>query len=280
MNLKTCYNGKTALVTGGAMGIGRALCEELADAGATVIVADIEYGIAEEVAEGIRARGGHGKPACLDVRDHDAFSELISGLEREHGSLDFLFNNAAVSITGEVRDFEERHWRTILDTNLHGALTGTLLAYRAMVARGHGHIVNISSLAGLAPFALNIPYTVAKYGLVGLSRSLRFEGANFGVRVTVVCPGIVDTGFYHRTEIVNGDGDFYLARLPKRMTSSQEAARKILKGTARNQALVVFPFHAKFIWLLYRFLPSVMGVINRRLISEFRSIRNEQSGSR
>ncbi len=271
------YRGKTAIVTGGAMGIGRALCEILARAGAFVIVADIEHTAAEEVAESIRSAGRNAEAVYLDVRDAGAFEKLARKTAADHGMLDFLFNNAAVSITGEVRDFEYRHWNTIIDTNLHGALNGTVHAYRVMVNQGHGHIVNISSLAGLAPFALNIPYTVAKYGLVGLSRSLRYEGAALGVRVTVVCPGIVDTGFYHRTKIVNGEGDFYLARLPRRMITPEEAAGKILSGVAKNRSLVVFPFHAKLLWLLNRLFPFVMGGINRRLIREFRSVRFDRN---
>jgi short-subunit dehydrogenase len=113
-----------------------------------------------------------------------------------------MFNNAGVGLVGEVRDLDLEHWQQLLSVNLWGAIYGTISAYQVMVQQGTGHIINVSSIAGLVPTPLGTPYATSKHALVGLSTSLRAEAAGLGVRVSVVCPAFVRTGIYDRNRYV------------------------------------------------------------------------------
>ena len=136
---------------------------------------------------------GAATAAVVDVRDASGFQKLVDDTAAEHGRLDYLFNNAGIGIAGEERDVSLEDWNTVLDVDLHGVVHGVRAAYALMVKQGHGHIVNTASLAGLLPSPGLVPYAMTKHGVVGLSLSLRAEAAEHGVRVTAVCPGVVDT---------------------------------------------------------------------------------------
>jgi NAD(P)-dependent dehydrogenase (short-subunit alcohol dehydrogenase family) len=111
------------------------------------------------------------------VSQRDRVLELIDDVVSEFGSLDYIFNNAAIAIGGDTRDLSIEQYDRVLGVNLHGVIYGALAAYHVMVGQGHGHIVNESSLSGLVPQPGNTPYSTAKWGLVGFSLALRFEGA-------------------------------------------------------------------------------------------------------
>jgi len=173
----TTFRDRTAIVTGGASGIGKAVCEALAEHGAIVVVADLDAARAETVAQGIRARGGRAQARQLDVRDAAGFQKLVGDTAAEHGRLDYLFNNAGIGVAGEERDVSLEDWNEVLAVDLHGVVHGVRAAYALMVRQGHGHIVNTASLVGLIPSGGEISYTTAKYGVVGLSHALRAGGA-------------------------------------------------------------------------------------------------------
>ena len=140
-----------ALVTGGASGIGQALCEELAGAGALVSVGDINIAGAGQVAATIRQRGGQAQAKELDVSREADVNKVISEVVATHGRIDYMFNNAAAAIVGELRDGNVPDFRRIVDVNLFGVVHGTMAAYQIMLRQGQGHIVNISSITGLMP---------------------------------------------------------------------------------------------------------------------------------
>jgi NAD(P)-dependent dehydrogenase (short-subunit alcohol dehydrogenase family) len=119
---------------------------------------------------------------------------LVSDLVARYGVLDYIFNNAGISVCADARDLEIAHWRKVIDVNLMGVVYGTHAAYQQMVKQGHGHIVNIASLAGLVPFPTNAPYAASKHAVVGLSLSMRTEGEALGVKVSAVCPGFSVSG--------------------------------------------------------------------------------------
>src|SRR5207248_6593438 len=110
-----------------------------------------------------------------------------------HGRLDLMVNNAGIGIGGETRELLLAHWDRIIDVNLRGVVHGVHAAYPVMIEQGSGHIVNTASLAGLLPSPGATPYAMTKHAVVGLSLSLRGEAAAYGVRVTAVCPGVVET---------------------------------------------------------------------------------------
>ena len=162
------FAGQVAIVTGGASGIGRALCEALAAEGARVVVVDRDAGGAAAVAEAIAKAGGVARAEVLDVADGDAVRCVVEDTAAREGRLDLLFNNAGIAIGGEVLDMTAEHWRRIVDVNLWGVVNGIRAAYPVMARQGSGHLVNTASGAGLIPNPLATAYGMTKHAEVGL----------------------------------------------------------------------------------------------------------------
>lgn len=253
--------GQTAIVTGGASGIGRALGEELARAGVHVVLADRQTELAEQVAEGIRERGGSATASALDVRDAEAFRSLVQKTAAASGRLDYLFNNAGIIVAGETHGFEPADWDEVIDVNLRGVAHGILAAYPLMVRQGFGHIVNTASMWGLYTFPLQISYTATKHGVVGLSRALRVEARRFGVNVSVLCPGPI------RTPILDGGGRYGRFKPDLDATVMAQAlerfrpmdppllARRVIRAVKRNRAIIIEPRWWRMLWYLDRVSP-------------------------
>jgi NAD(P)-dependent dehydrogenase (short-subunit alcohol dehydrogenase family) len=268
------HEGQVCIVTGAASGIGRALALALARAGARVIVSDIDGAGADAVAATINSGAlGHASASALDVTDAAAVNVLVQQTVAAHGRLDMMVNNAGIAVTGDARDLTLAHWRRVIEVNLMGVVHGADAAYKVMAAQGHGHIVNIASLAGLTPFPSNAPYSATKHAVVGLSLSLRAEGEDLGVKVSAVCPGFIESNIFSASEAVNLPRDELAAQIPFRKVPTAEAARRILAGVARNQAVIVFPAYARLMWWLYRLQPRMVAAIGRRMIRDLRTLR-------
>ncbi len=264
------FRDRTAIVTGGASGIGRALCEALGKHGAVVVVADRDAARAEAVAQGVRSSGGRAQGRALDVRDAAAFRKLVEDTAAEHGRLDYLFNNAGIVIGGDERDVSLEDWNEVLDVDLHGVVHGVRPAYALMVKQGHGHIVNTASVAGLIPAPGEISYTAAKYGVVGLSHALRAEGARLGVKVSVVCPGFIETPILD-SPVRGADSDKLRKLIPKAMPPDR-CARVILDGVAKNRATIVVTAHARALWYIARVSPDAAIWMATRVIERVRRV--------
>ena len=269
------FKNRIAIVTGGASGIGRAISLELGRKGATVIVADINLEGAEETAKSIVASGGRAEASKLDVTSEEEIQKLIDQTVAEHRWLDYMFNIAGIAIQGEARDMDRDHWKRIMDINLMGVVHGTRAAYAQMVKQGSGHIVNMASLLGIVGLGLSVAYATTKHAIVGLSTSLRAEGDGLGVNVSVVCPGFVQTGLYNAATITNADKDVFYSQVPFKKMDVTKAAKATLKGVERNEGLIVYPFHAKYLWWLHRMNPASLDMANRVTLKKFRSIRRE-----
>jgi NAD(P)-dependent dehydrogenase (short-subunit alcohol dehydrogenase family) len=262
------FAAQIAIVTGGASGIGRALCEELARRGAVVVVADVNQRGAEAVAGAIGASA-----ACVDVRDAAAVQALVDDVVRRHGRLDILFNNAGIGAGGELHQLSLNDWRITVEVNLMGVVHGVAAAYPVMVRQGSGHIVNIASLAGLIASPGLGPYTATKGAVVQLTRALRAEGADLGVRASVVCPGFVETSIFENAVGVKLDKQDLLKRLGLPLIPASEAATAILRGVERNRGVIVFPWSARLLWLLTRLAPGAMEPFERQMIRRLRGVQ-------
>jgi NAD(P)-dependent dehydrogenase (short-subunit alcohol dehydrogenase family) len=264
---------KTAIVTGGGSGIGEALGLELARRGAHVVVADINRDDAERVAAAIKDAGGSVSVCCLDVTDEQEVRRVVEETAAEFGSLDYIFNNAGIAIGGDARDLSPEQWRRVIEVDLYGVLNGTLAAYPIMARQGFGHIVNTSSMAGLLFETGNAPYTTAKHALIGLSLTLRAEGADLGVKVSAVCPGFVATNIFTNAEVVNLAERAQAIHPPMKMVPTARAAELILAGVARNRAIIIFPAYMRLVWRGYRLFPRLINDASLRRIRRLREYR-------
>jgi NAD(P)-dependent dehydrogenase (short-subunit alcohol dehydrogenase family) len=253
----------TAIVTGGASGIGRAVAAALVAEGHRVTVADLNGPGAELVAKELTTRGpGTAVAATLDVTEAAAVSGLFRSVKSAVGRIDLVFNNAGIAVGGLAEELTLEHWNRAIDVNLRGVVHGVHAAYPIMLEQGFGHIVNMASLAGLVPMPMGIPYTATKHAVVGLSLGLRAEAVRRGVRVSVVCPGFVDTPLLRNINPglpatgMSGDARDDIKRTQPRLYTAEKLARDIMRGVRKNQALIVAPASGRAAWRGMRLLPG------------------------
>jgi short-subunit dehydrogenase len=271
------FKDKIILVTGGGAGIGRALCEELGRQGAQVIVAGRTMTGVNEVVSNIKVAGGRAEAVQMDVSKETDVQNGIDMAVSKYGRLDYIINNAGINIAGEMRDLNVAHFREVININLLGVLHGTMAAYQVMIKQGFGHIINMSSAAGLVPFPANTPYTTTKHAIVGLSTALRLEAKALGVKVSVACPGLIRTAIWEKTRMMKASNEDMLNLIGEKiMLDVNSTARLILNGICRNQAIITFPFHANAMWWTYRLHPGLYTPIGKIVVYMFRKIRKDE----
>ncbi|MHB9287968.1 SDR family NAD(P)-dependent oxidoreductase [Halobacteriales archaeon Cl-PHB] len=184
---------KTALVTGAARGIGRAIARKLAAEGARVVVTDIEEEGGHETVSLVEDDGGTAEFRELDVTDYEAFEATVDGVVDDHGSLDVLVNNAGMNLIKLLDDTDVTERQTIVDLNVNGVWNGCRAALPVMKAQEDGSIINMSSTGGFQGSPGSATYSLTKGAVLNFTRALAGEGGPFGVRVNAICPGIVET---------------------------------------------------------------------------------------
>ncbi len=272
------FAGRAAIITGGASGIGWALGAELYRRGAHVALADLDTDATRTAVEVIRVAipgaSGSVEGHTLDVTDGEAVDALVRSFASEHRSLDLMFNNAGICVGGPTHEMERVHWDRTVDVNLNGVINGVTAAYPIMIEQGRGHIVNTASAAGLAPTAMTVAYSATKHAVVGLSLSLRPEAATHGVRVSVICPGAVDTPILDRSgpeslpPMPAGTltGREFVQRIGARPMDAVQFAARALQGVERNQRIIVVPRTAKALWYLHRISPAASERMGRFIV--------------
>lgn len=263
---------RVAVVTGGASGIGYALAGALVARGDIVTIADLDRAGAVQAAERLGSRHGvHVNGAGVDVCDATAVASLVESVRDRHGRIDLMFNNAGIAVNGSAEEHTLEHWNRAVDVNLRGVVHGVHAAYPIMLEQGFGHIVNTASLAGLVPSPNKPAYTATKSAVVGLSLALRTEAASRGVRVSVVCPGYVDTPLLDN---VNPDlpqttlgprAREVAVRVQRRLYAPDQLARDVLRGVDRDRAMIVAPASARLAWRVARLSPSLALRLATRL---------------
>ncbi|HSH31186.1 MAG TPA: SDR family oxidoreductase [Candidatus Saccharimonadales bacterium] len=191
----TPLKGRVALVTGGGQGLGAAICRTLAEAGARVVVADMNQTGADQVAAEIKTKGQSSRALRLDVSDQDSAAEAVTAVTQALGQLDILVNNAGVDFTKSLDELSIAEWDKVLGVNLRGPFLMSKLAFAAMAKADGGHIVNIISTAAKRTWANTSAYHASKWGLLGLSHALHVEGRAHQIKVSAVVAGGMRTPF-------------------------------------------------------------------------------------
>ncbi len=260
--------GKVAVVTGAASGIGRSTTRLLAKQGARLIVCDVnEAGLATLAAE----LGS----ACLlarrvDVSDRTAMQSFADEVHALVPAVDVLVNNAGVGLQGGLLDTSLDDWDWILKINLGGVIHGCHFFVPKMVERAAGgHIVNVASVLGVFAAPDVIGYATAKFGVVGLSESLRAEMSPHGIGVSTICPGVIDTGIIDATRFTKGQAGNETLRgklqqfYKKRSYSPDSVAIAIVDAIRRDRPVVPVAPEAWALYYLKRFAPGLGGPLGR-----------------
>ena len=191
-------NGKVAVVTGGAGGIGAAICRRFGEEGASVAVFDINQDAAEAVAGTIRESGGAARAYAVDLTSQESVVAAVAGVEGELGPIDIMVNNAGWDRAGAFLDTDKDLWERIVAVNLYGPLYMHHAVLKGMVERGAGRVVNIASDAARVGSSGEAVYAFCKGGLVAFSKTMARELARKQISVNVVCPGPTDTALFTR----------------------------------------------------------------------------------
>lgn len=191
--ITTNLNGQVALITGAARGLGRAISQSLANAGAKIACVDISVeGLADTVAA-IRAAGGTAEPFACDVTKSDRVGEVVDEVVKLWGKLDILVNNAGITQDNVIVRMKDEQWDAVLNINLRGTFLFTRAAARPMMKARQGRIINVASVSGLMGNPGQANYSASKAGVIGLTRTVARELAGRNVTVNAVAPGFIAT---------------------------------------------------------------------------------------
>ncbi|MEP2777357.1 MAG: SDR family oxidoreductase [Luteolibacter sp.] len=269
---KKAFAGATVVLTGAASGLGKAMTRLLADAGAEVFALDVNGAGLDRLVEECP---GNIHAVQADVTDLDAYRRIGERIIGLSGKVDYLFNNAGITLLGEAQNLPFPRWKTLMDINLMGAVNGTQVFYPSMIIRKSGRIINTASIAGTTGYATATAYTASKAAVLEFSRSLRAEAKNYGVGVSVACPGYVDTGIFAEDRIVGADRGQMIRDLPVKMMSPDYAAGRLLDGVAKGKGTIIFPFSAKFLWTLSCWAPPLIRPFHKRFMRTFQAKKRE-----
>lgn len=207
--------GKNALVTGGAAGIGKSIAIELAHSGADIILCDININGAEACAKEVRDQGVRCITKYFDVADIKKIKPLVEKIEKDFGQIDILVNNAGITMNVSIEDMSEDMWDKVMNVNLKGTFFVSQAVYERMKKRHWGRIINISSLAGErgGRFA-GVNYSASKAGVIVLTKCFALDGGKYGINTNVICPGLIDTEMARKLGFAkNATSDIPLGRL-------------------------------------------------------------------
>jgi NAD(P)-dependent dehydrogenase (short-subunit alcohol dehydrogenase family) len=214
---------KSALITGGGSGLGRAICRGFAEAGARVAVADIALANAEETVTLILQTGNHVFAQQLDVTNKEQVESAIAKVIETWGAIDILVNCAGRAIRGTALDYKEEDWNTIIDVNLKGTFFCCQAAGRFMAAQRRGKIINIASIGGFIAYPGSIAYLASKGGVVQLTRGFAVELAPYNVQVNAIAPSLFETPMTMKGRSDSESQKYFIGRTPAgRMGRAEE----------------------------------------------------------
>lgn len=267
----TTLDGKKCLITGASSGIGRATALAAAAEGAQLFLTDIdETGLVQTIEQVGESGGTVSFSRVLDVTDYDAVAAFAEQIHEEFGSLDIVMNIAGISVWGTVENLEHRHWKSMVDVNLMGPIHIIESFVPQMVRAGRGgHLVNVSSAAGLLALPWHAAYSASKFGLRGISEVLRFDLARHGIGVSLVVPGAVKTPLVETVEIVGIDRDDprvqkAVHEFRKWAVSPEKVAHCVIAGIKKDRHLVFTSQDVRFgYWWARKFAPPYEFVMQK-----------------
>jgi short-subunit dehydrogenase len=251
------FKNKTALITGAAAGIGRAIALRLADEGTNLYLLDIDPLGLSEVAVAAKARGVAVTTRICDVsRVNEVTASVDHGLNCWR-SFDLLINNVGITYYGRTDQMSAENCEHLLAVNLHAPMHFTRLLLPTLLSQPEAHVLNVSSFMGLVGTRKLAAYSASKFGLMGFSEALRAEYARTNLGITAICPGFVATDFFDSG--LHGP-DRHAPKQPPRwmLTSADKVAIRAVKAIRRDEALVVMQHYAKLTHLTKRFLPGLL----------------------
>ena len=245
--------GRVAVVTGAAGGVGRALAFALAHAGMDVALADLAEVELEPLAEALRALGRRTIAVPTDVSDPRALERLLQRTLAELGGCHLMCNNAGVFHAAPLLEASEAQWERVLGVNLWGVVHGCRVFGAHFAQQGEGHLLNTASAAGLFPVPGMSSYSTSKFAVVGLSQQLRWELAVHGVGVTVLCPGVLKTSMGRAAGV--GLDHLDLEEMVRKAPTPEALAKKAVRAIRHNRAMVIYGPEAQ-VFRLLRCLPA------------------------
>jgi NAD(P)-dependent dehydrogenase (short-subunit alcohol dehydrogenase family) len=262
------FDGKLALITGAGSGIGQATAAAFAHAGADLVLCDIDEAGLEATAAPLRGLGRRVGTHRVDVSSREQMRAFAEEVERAHGAVDVLVNNAGVAIAAPILETSLEDWDWIVSINLWGVVHGCHFFAPAMVRRGRGHIVNLASVAGLMGGEPLGAYSTTKFAVVGYSESLRDELASHGVGVTAICPGVINTSIARNTR-ARGAWEAkqprFVSIFQKQGHGPEKVASAILDAVVHDRGLVPVTPEAWAIYLAKRAAPDATRGLFRRV---------------
>ncbi|RLB53337.1 MAG: short-chain dehydrogenase [Deltaproteobacteria bacterium] len=261
------FEGATAVVTGGAGGLGRAFCEELGRRGGRVLLTDVDAEGAAETVRLVDVAGGEARFIEADVRSEERTREVAEAAADWLGSVDLLVNNAGVGVAGPFDQVTLDDWRYCVDINLWGVIYGCHAFVPAMKRRGRGYIINVASSAGLlAPPDMG-PYNVTKAGVIALSETLYGELTSHGVNVTALCPTFFRTNILEEPRGVHDDAARRVANklMDRSKVQAPDVARAALAAVHAGELYSVPMRDGRMYWRLKRALPAGFAAIVDRV---------------
>lgn len=273
--------GRIAVVTGGGSGIGRATSLALAAKGAHLVLADIDRAGMEQTAQQIVQGGGKVSCHAVNVADAAAMQAFAAGVESTHGRVHIVVNNAGIGILDDFIDSNLEDFRKVVDINLWGVVYGSKFFLPLMLKAGEGHIVNISSLAGIISTPGMVSYGTTKFAVRGFSESLRSELASRNIGVTSVHPGMIRTNIAKSSKVAD-------AALQSRMVEWFErygrppslVANKIVAAIESNSMRVLVTPETYLMDAFKRAAPTLAEAFNAQFMSRFRKAVNPKYGTR
>ena len=258
--MRTIRN-KATLITGAASGIGREIAIQMGQEGARLAILDRNESALCDLSKELNAKSIENFPITCDLLNQASISEIKPLVDRKLGKLEILVNNAGIGLHGPTHELTDDERNQIIQINLNAPIQLFQLFIHELLNAHEGHVVNISSFLGLLPQEQTTAYSVTKYGLVGFTESLRAEYSRWGLGVTLICPGFVQTPLLENLPEISKNGQKLKKPSTWMTTTPEKIAKKTISAMKRNRRLIVATPLAKILYHTKRIAPGIYDFV-------------------